>query len=161
MKKYNMKPKLLSENEKFGIWETFWPDIADPRNGLNLDQIDNANFVFCKVNDDCVIIQKNRFGLKGNVEFSIFEKYLNNAREFIHANNTNPLSNNPVIELSDPLPNIPYDYYDPFYNYIPERQSPPDSLAGGFWVWRKYLFGFVGRNTGVMLSPEWIEVLER
>jgi hypothetical protein len=66
-----------------------------------------------------------------------------------------------IVGLSDPLPNIPEDDYDPVYRYWPERQSAPDSIAGGLWVWRKSLFGFAGRNTGVMLSPEWVEVLER
>lgn len=66
----------------------------------------------------------------------------------------------PLVRLSDPLPNVPEDDYDPAYTYEPAMPSAEDSMARGFWVWRRRLIGFVGRKTGVMLCPEWVEVLE-
>jgi len=68
---------------------------------------------------------------------------------------------NRVVRLCDPLPNVPEDYYDPAYTYEPAMPSAEDSMARGFWVWRRRLLGFVGRKTGVMLSHEWVEVLEK
>ncbi len=58
------------------------------------------------------------------------------------------------------MPVIPEDDYEAVYNAICDRQSASDSLLGGLWTWRKILIGYLGRKTGVMLSPEWEEVLE-
>ena len=65
------------------------------------------------------------------------------------------------VGLSDPLPEIPDDMYDPIYTWNPVSRSSNDSVAMGYWVWSKSLLGFLGRQSQVMLDPEWAEVLER
>lgn len=66
-----------------------------------------------------------------------------------------------IVGLSDPLPDIPDDMYDPIYTWNPVSRSSNDSVAMGYWVWSKSLLGFLGRRSQVMLAPEWAEVLER
>lgn len=65
-----------------------------------------------------------------------------------------------IPEDSGILPVIPEDEYSPVYNYVPERKSAEDSIAGGHWCWRKVFIGYVGKVSGIMLGPEWAEVLE-
>lgn len=80
-----MKPKLLTQNETQGIWETFWPDLESDRVGLTENQVINANLIFCRVNDECTIILKNRFGLSGPVDKMRFEWYMQAGRELFSA----------------------------------------------------------------------------
>lgn len=67
-----------------------------------------------------------------------------------------------IIQLPEDgaMPRIPDDEYEAEYRAVVERQSSPDSLAMGHWVWRMVLVGYRGKHTGVMLSPEWCEALE-
>ena len=66
-----------------------------------------------------------------------------------------------VIPLEDEwLDNIPDDYYEPAYSYFQYSKSSEDSIAGGHYLWRKNLIGYLGKETGVMLAPEWGEILE-
>lgn len=58
------------------------------------------------------------------------------------------------------FPAVPQDDYAPVWNYVPGLQSADDSAAMGHWVWRKVFVGYVGRTTGVMLGPEWADLLE-
>ena len=70
---------------------------------------------------------------------------------------------NQVVRLdpdTDKIPEVPRDDYQPVWNYQPFRVSAGDSLAMGHWVWRKVFVGYVGAITGVMLGPEWADILE-
>lgn len=58
------------------------------------------------------------------------------------------------------LPPIPQDDYAPVWQYMPERQSSADSVGRGHWCWRKEFVGFIGQVSGVMLGPEWADILE-
>ena len=58
------------------------------------------------------------------------------------------------------IPEVPQDDYMPVWNYEPVRASASDSMAMGYWVWRKVFVGYVGAITGVMLGPEWADILE-
>ncbi len=58
------------------------------------------------------------------------------------------------------IPEVPQDDYMPVWNYKPVRESASDSMAMGHWVWRKVFVGYVGAITGVMLGPEWADILE-
>lgn len=67
-----------------------------------------------------------------------------------------------IIPLEDYWINkIPSDEYEPAYHYIQHTKSTPDSIANGHYIWRRCMIGYVGKMTGIMLSPEWGEVLEQ
>ena len=70
--------------------------------------------------------------------------------------------NDKIVQLppNGEFPLIPEDDYEAVYNAVPYRESAADSMACGLWVWNKVLVGYLGKRTGVMLSPEWEDVLE-
>lgn len=70
--------------------------------------------------------------------------------------------NDKIVKLPEngEFPLIPEDDYEAVYNAIPYKKSATDSMTCGFWVWNKVLVGYLGKKTGVMLSPEWEDVLE-
>ena len=62
---------------------------------------------------------------------------------------------------SGEIPAIPVDEYEPIYNHSPYMRGALDSMVPDMWIWTKEFIGFRGKNFGVVLTPEWADILEK